>query len=153
MMAFLLVAVGLGLYLALLAATVAGLLTRRRFARQPGTFRCNVRVRDCGPRAVSRRWSRVSTWALWTHDVLMIHRGVLRPRVLVFPVRFPDGQMVQAIAEEIAGLGLDPLLFVLRCDDETLIEIAASGVDRTLLAGPFLAAAIPGLPRAPTERR
>jgi hypothetical protein len=54
---------------------------------------------------------------------------------------------------EVGGLGPNPMAFPLRCDDDSLIEIAAAEEDRTLLAGPFLAAAIPGLPRAPRERR
>ena len=41
---------------------------------------------------------------------------------------------------------------LLRLDDDSLVEIATAGVHRHDLVGPFLAAAIPGLPRGPRER-
>jgi hypothetical protein len=102
---------------------------------------------------MSRRWPRRPTWALWVHDVLLIHRGWLRPRVAAVPIRFPDDVMWQASPREVRGLGREPLLLPLRGDDDTLVEVAARGSDRQLLAGPFLAAAIPGLPRAPQPPR
>jgi hypothetical protein len=136
----------------LVSPIVLGIMARRRVAATPGVFRCRVRTRGCDRRTLSRLWSRPRTWAHWTHDVLLIHRGLWHPTVEVLPVRFPDGAMAHAAAYETAGLGVEPLLLVLRCDDETLVEVVASGADRTLLAGPFLAAAIPGLPKAPTER-
>jgi len=156
-----------------MAATLAvigvGMLTRRRFRRLDGAFRCRVHRSDEGvltlsrwrPRRLLRRWfgdwarpwPRAVAWGVWAHDVLLVHRGLLRPRILVFRVRFPDGPMILMSDIEVGGLGPNPMAFPLRCDDDSMLEIAAAEEDRTLLAGPFLAAAIPGLPKAPRERR
>jgi hypothetical protein len=43
---------------------------------------------------------------------------------------------------EATGLGRRPLVMELRLDDDTVVAVAAADRDRTLLAGPFLAAAI-----------
>jgi len=151
-----------------MAVIGVGLLFRRRFRHLDGAFRCRLRRSD-GVLTLSRwrvrrllwkwfgdwarPWPRVDTWAVWAHDVLLVHRGLVRPRVSVFRVRFPDGPMVLLSDFEVTGLGPNPMVFPLRCDDESLLEVAAAEEDRTLLAGPFLAAAIPGLPKAPRERR
>lgn len=156
--------------LAVVLITVGtGWLVRRRFRRLDGAFRCRLRRVDDDvltlarwrPRrllrtwfsAWARPWPGVNAWGVWAHDVLLVHRGLLRPRIVVLRVRFPDGPMTPMSDIEMTGLGPNPMVFPLRCDDETRLEVAAAEEDRTLLAGPFLAAAIPGLPKAPRERR
>jgi len=146
-----------------------GWLVRRRFRRLEGSFRCRLRRTDDGVLMLSRwrlrrilwswfgdwarAWPGVNAWGVWAHDVLLVHRGLWRPRIAVFRVRFPDGPMMLMSDVEVTGLGPNPMVFPLRCDDEKQLEVAAAEEDRTLLAGPFLAAAIPGLPKAPRERR
>jgi hypothetical protein len=70
---------------------------------------------------------------------------------------------IQAVAAELAPgtvleyapldvrLGLHPISLRMTTDDGDVIDVAVALASRTLLAGPFLAAAIPGLPRAPRE--
>jgi hypothetical protein len=55
--------------------------------------------------------------------------------------------LVFASLSVVAALVAVALAF--RPDDDTLVEVAAGAHDRTALVGPFLAAAIPGLPSAP----
>jgi hypothetical protein len=54
---------------------------------------------------------------------------------------------------EVPGLGAEPVVFTLRLDAGGLVDLAARGQDASALAGPFLAAVIPGLPPAATEPR
>jgi len=80
--------------------------------------------------------------AVWIHDVLLVQRGRLFPRLLVLPVRLPDDSIRFAKPGEVSGLTTMPLVMELRLDDGSLVAVAAASRDRTSLAGPFLAAAI-----------
>jgi hypothetical protein len=91
------------------------------------------------------RWNRAilrPARAVWIHDVLLVERGRLFPRLLVLPVRLPDDSMRFAKPGEVSGLTTMPLVMELRLDDGSLVAVAAASQDRTSLAGPFLAAAI-----------
>jgi hypothetical protein len=140
--------------LVLLGTGIAERRSRRRFIRAGDAFRC--RLRACGgapaswPR-LTRRWSR-RMWARWDDDVLVVRRGpvfapalvlratVSRVGVYVLPVRDTRGRG-RAIA---VGLWLR---------DGSRVDIAAAERARVALVGPYLAAAINDLPRAPVPRR
>ena len=115
---------------------------RHRLSKAGPTFACRV-----WPLTGSRSglWSRRSlrrARAVWIHDVLLVQRGRLFPRLLVLPVRLPDDSMRFARPGEVSGLRTMPLVMELRLDDGSLVAVAAASQDRTSLAGPFLAAAI-----------
>jgi hypothetical protein len=154
-----LMALTIGLNVAALAgATLVGLSARRRFARTTGAFRCRLRV----PRPVPRNqrplgwigysWSR-RTSGVWVHDVLLLRAGLFHQHTAALAVRLPEDTIRHACATELRRLGPEPQVIGLRLDDGTLIELATAGRTRALAAGPFLAAANPGLPPAPIERR
>jgi hypothetical protein len=136
----------------LLGALAAGAGARLRFVRGGPTFRCKERSADTAE-ALARRWPRGRGRARWVHDVLLVQRGILRPRTEAWPVSGPDRPIRQTFRVEVAGLGAAPVVLTLRLDDGRTIQVAAREADRTALAGPFLAAVIPSLPRAPTEPR
>jgi hypothetical protein len=131
-----------------LGSITAGVRDRFCFARAEGAFRCKVRTPFGRLPGLQRRWRRGWTHARWTHDVLLVQRGLVRQRVVAIPVRAPGDAIRTMFADEVKGLGGDPVVLVLELDDGPLIEVAAPRPSRTLLAGPFLAAAIPGLPNA-----
>jgi len=110
------------------------------------TFACRCwSLTDSGSAPGSGRWNRSNlrrARAVWVHDVLLIQRGRLFPRLLVLPVRLPDDSMRFAEPGEVSGLTARPLVMELRLDDGSLVAVAAASRDRTSLAGPFLAAAI-----------
>jgi hypothetical protein len=85
--------------------------------------------------------------------VLVVHRGVFLPRLLTFAVRGPGDALRRSCRPEISWLGAEPVVLSLQLDDGRQLDIAARGSDRTALVGPFLTAAIPGLPQAPIEPR
>jgi hypothetical protein len=134
-----LLAIAVAALTSLVAALAVGVGARLRFSGAEDAFRCKAR-------AIGRRWPRRSARARWVHDVLLIQQGWLRPRVVALPVRFPDDVMWNVSPREIRSLGPAPLLLRLRCDDDTLIDVAARASDRHLLAGPFVAVAFPGVP-------
>ena len=114
---------------------------RRRLRRTGESFRCRVWSLG-GLRPIRHRSTMASERAVWVHDVLLVQRGWLFPRLVVLPVRFPEESMRFAAPGEVTGLGRMPLAMELRLDDGRVVAVAAANRDRTPLAGPFLAAAI-----------
>jgi hypothetical protein len=134
----------------LLGMLAAGLAHRLEFGRGRHAFRAKMRSPDKSW-PVPPQWPRRRVRAAWVHDVLLVQRGLLRPRTVALPVRGPDHPIRAAGRIELAGLGSLPVVITLRLDDGRMVDIAAREADRTALAGPFLAAAISGLPRAAKE--
>jgi hypothetical protein len=128
------------------SAALAGIALSSRhrhyLSKASPTFACRV-WSPAGSRP--GRWNRATprrARAVWIHDVLLVERGRLFPRLLVLPVRLPDDSMRFARPGEVSGLTTMPLVMELRLDDGSLVAVAAASQDRTSLAGPFLAAAI-----------
>jgi hypothetical protein len=130
-------------------AILSGAWTRFRFARTEGAFRCKVRAPFGNVPGIRRRWRAGWTHAVWTHDVLLVERGFVRQRTTAISVRSTGDLIRTMFADEVKGLGHDPVVLALQLDEGPLVEVAAPRPARTLLAGPFLAAAIPGLPASP----
>src|SRR4051794_21507053 len=124
------------------AAVLCTLLVRaRRRRRGVDAFRCRTREPDRRPGrlGIGRRSRR--GWASWAHAVLVVRTGRLG-RTDVLPVRFPEGSVMQVAPKAAKGLGPSPVVVHLRLEDDRLIEIAAAGEARDLVAGPFLAACV-----------
>ena len=137
----------------LLGLLIAGLVARVQFIRAEQTFRCRIRITDYPFPSSPEPWPRRRMRATWVHDVLVVHRGVLHSRTLTFAVRGADGALRSSCQREISRLGAQPVVLSLQLDDERKVDIAAPHSDRTALVGPFLTAAIHGLPQAPSEPR
>ena len=126
---------------AVVVATVVSRCHRRRLRLAGATFPCRVwplTGSRLGPDRSSLRKAR----AVWVHDVLLVQHGWLFSRLLTLPVRLPEDSIRFAAPGEATGLGRVPLVMELRLDDGALVAVAAANRDRTLLAGPFLTAAI-----------
>jgi hypothetical protein len=136
----------------MVGALTAGARVRIQFAGADGAFRCKLRARYDRLPGIRRRWPLWPTYARWVHDVLLVQRGLLCPRTVALPVRMPEQVIRDGSGWSLRGLGDGPLRLDLRLDDGRLVEVAAPGTARTLLTGPYLAAAIPGLPLARRER-
>jgi hypothetical protein len=118
----------------------------RRSRPAPEVFRCKSRLNG------ETRWPRRKARAAWVHDVLIVRTGRFCPRITALPVRLPEDVIREARPAEIQGLGLHPAVITLRLDDEQLIDVATAERNRSLLVGPFCAAAIPGLRTGQVER-
>ncbi|MFL6241170.1 MAG: hypothetical protein ACJ735_16940 [Actinomycetes bacterium] len=112
---------------------------RHQLARRPGVFACHLHSVS-QPRLVKRPWPSRWMYAEWTHDVLVIHRGLFVDRVLALPVRFPEG-LVEAFAHGGLRTRIGAAL-TLRLDDDSLVLLVAKHESRALLAGPFLTVAV-----------
>jgi hypothetical protein len=124
----------------------AGQQAARSLGDPPATFACRLRPDGC------TRWRR-RCQAAWIHDVLLVKSGRLFPRTTALAIRMPEDVIRDATRREISHLGLQPHVITLRLDDGQLIELAAGEGERTCLAGPFMAAAIPGLRAGRVEKR
>lgn len=118
----------------------------QRSGSAPEVFRCKLRL-DGEP-----RWPRRKGCAAWVHDVLIVRTGHLYPRIAALAVRLPEDRIREASPTEISGLGRHPVVITVRLDDGQLIDIATTEQNRSLLVGPFCAAAIPGLRGGRVER-
>lgn len=142
----------------LLGALAAAGWARLHFARTGPTFPCKLRWPDLLwpahlPYDAAPTWPRRKVWGRWAHDVLLIQRGILCPRTVVLPACFPDQAIRNTTKLELGGLGANPVVFPVRLDDGRVVEVAAREADISALAGPFLAAAIPGVGRKAPQRR
>src|SRR4051812_22216983 len=90
----------------LVGALAAGGWARLRLGRADGAFRCKVRAPYDRLTGVRPRWPRCRTRARWVHDVLLVQKGLLRPRVEALPGRIPDDVIRRANAWEVTGLGV-----------------------------------------------
>jgi hypothetical protein len=152
-MAFTLAALA-GMFIGLLfGAVLVGGWVRWRFGRAPGAFRCKFRAPGRPVAGFTPRWDRRRTNAAWVHDVLLAQRGLFWPRVVALPVRIPEDSIRHLPAEDVRGLGSAPQVLGLRLDDGQLVEVATASAAHSVVVGPFIAAAMTGLPTAPSERR
>jgi hypothetical protein len=141
----------LAVALVLLGAGIRAYRGRRRFSWAGETFRC--RIRNCGyssagwPR-LRRRWSR-PMWATWAGDVLKVRRGPLFDRVLVLRATVADGGIYRLPVREAQRCGPRPVAVCLRICDDSQLEVVTAEESRLDLVGPYLVAAIHGLPGAP----
>jgi hypothetical protein len=138
-----------------LVVGVAAAWNRVWFARDGSAFGCRVAL--MGPTWTSRhypRWSRLKTRAKWVDDVLIIQVGPLWTRTLHIPVHLPlDTQIHDETRGSIRRLGPHPQSLLMRPDAGAALLVAVRATDRNCLVGPFLAAAVAGLPSAPRSDR
>ncbi|GAA0911288.1 hypothetical protein GCM10009557_85600 [Virgisporangium ochraceum] len=129
---------------------------RRRVVNADGAFRCRVRLTAgrCSewPR-LRHRWSRHRLSARWNGDDLVVRRGPLLLVRVTLRGRIRHAGVHQLSALDVAGLGHRPVSIKLDLPDGSRVEVAAMDLDRTSLVGPYLAAALHDLPRAPRRRR
>jgi len=111
---------------------------RREFTRHPDTFRCRVRVRSAALPGFPATWSRTRRYARWVHGVLVVRTGFLSPRTYVLPVRVAEGEIVELDRRRVRGLGPEPVSVRVLLDDQSAVEVATSGTNQELLAGPFV---------------
>ncbi|HKG51237.1 MAG TPA: hypothetical protein VKB14_12420 [Actinomycetales bacterium] len=138
-----------------LFGTCATRLSVWRFRRTGAAFRCRLRVCSLTsarwPRS-SRWWSR-PMWAAWHDDVLVVRRGPVLARTIRLRATLTPAGVYAVPADDATRCGKRPIAAGLRVSDGSQLEVAAAAEAREALVGPYLAAAINGLPRAPVPRR
>ena len=143
-----------GAFLAGSAATLAvlTLCARVRYTGRLPSFRCRVGPPP-GRRRRRARWCLRRTRATWVDDVLLIRSGALRLWLTPISVGVARDVTIQALGPgEVRGLGPRPVALRLTTRHAGELEIAVASATADRLVGPFLTAALSGLPDAPRER-
>ncbi|MBB3084495.1 hypothetical protein [Geodermatophilus sabuli] len=140
---------------ALVGTTVVVLAVwgRIRYDRELPFFRCRVSAPPWSRRGQHARWCLRRTRAAWVDGVLLLRSGLLR--LWLTPLAVGVGREVTVEALEpgqVRGLGRRPVALRFTAHDGCQMEVAAAHEDVGRLVGPFLTAALSGLPEAPRER-
>ena len=145
----------IGLLSACLALVLVGLSNLIRFANDPASFVCRAaRLTRHGWQRDRMRWGWLRTRAKWVNDVLILQSGPLWMRSVTIAVVLPKGAQIEAEPpSSVRRLGPRPQSLWIECGDVLPLKIAVREPDRTKLAGPFVAAAIGGLPTPPRRNR
>jgi hypothetical protein len=133
------------------AATVAVLTiwARIRYARDLPLFRCRLGPPRRRRRRSRARWCLRRTWATWVGDVVLVRSGTLRLWLRPLPVGVAREVTVEALGRrDVRGLGPRPVALRFALDGGRELEIAVAADDVDQLVGPFLTAALAGLPEA-----
>jgi hypothetical protein len=119
----------LGVPIWLIVGVLAALYWKRRqFKKQSGVFPAKLRLESGSFPGLSEK--PASTFCMWVHDVLLVHKGLSLASTLPVPV---------AAAEERKHLGDKTMYFRFRLDDGSILQMSGFGEDEALAQGPFLA--------------
>ena len=134
----------LGVPLWLVVGGLAGAFwSRREFRKQPGVFAAKLRLESGSFPGFGERWPRVSSYCLWVHHVLLVHKGLALMRTNPVPVAAADGSAGHADPGDVKRLGDDPVLMRFLLDDESVLLVSAPNDASALLQGPFTVEAPP----------
>jgi hypothetical protein len=139
----------------LVATTVVVLAAwgRIRYARHLPSFRCRVGPPPARSPRRSARWCLRRTHAAWVDDVLLLRSGALRLWLTPLALGVARDVTVEDLERrEARGLGPQPVVLRFTSQDGYEVEVAVAHRDAGRLVGPFLTAAMSGLPDAPRER-
>ena len=116
----------------------ASLWSRKKFKETPGVFPAKVRLESGAFDGIGDKWPRMPAYALWVHDVLLLHKGPALVRTLPLPVSASDGIVQPAESEQIKWLGDDPIVLALKLDNGAVVQLAAPNEARERAVGPFM---------------
>jgi hypothetical protein len=128
-----LAALGIPIWL-VLGGLAASLMARRSFKRRAGVFPAKLRLVSGEVATLKDSWPRRPGYARWVHDVLLVQHGVALQRTEALGVTSASSSRS---ANDIRGLGDDPLVVTLELDSGASVELAASSEFRTVVVGPF----------------
>jgi hypothetical protein len=132
---------------------VLAIWARVRYGRSALFFRCRLGPPSSRWRSRRARWRLRRSWAAWVDDVLVVRSGAWRLWLTPLSVGVAGDVKLQALEPgEARGLGPCPFALRLTVRGAGDLEIAVSAEDADLLVGPFLTAALSGLPGAPRGR-
>ena len=131
-------AVGVPLWI-LAGCLVGARWSRRRFKREPGAFAAKLRIASGEVDGLKQSWPHRAFVACWTHDVLVIHRGLALVRTDLLGVSRAIGSIEAADAKRLRCLRADPCTLTLVLDSGASVQLAASADDRDTMVGPFAA--------------
>ena len=84
------------------------LWSRSRFKKQDGVFATKMRLESGSAPGVGKKWPPMSSFALWVHDVLMVHKGLGLMNTCSLGVAGSEGSAKDVDPEEVKRLGENP---------------------------------------------
>ena len=99
---------------------------RSRVKKQPGIF--PVKVRPDPESNEESKWPRGVSYAQWVHDVAIVRKAPALILTIPYGIKGVEGKPQDADPEEVKGLGDHPVLFRVRLDDDSIIQVALSEV-------------------------
>ena len=109
-----------------------------RIRREPGLFRCKVRVTSGWLLGYSGDWPKRANRAVWARDVLLLFRGIGRTHMRTLPVAYAEGDVHKLRQGTVSRLGAYPVALDLVLDEGPLFEVAAPASARAVLCGPYV---------------
>ena len=110
---------------------------RSKFKSKEGVFPTKMRLASGTAAGVGEKWPPMSSFALWVHDVLLVHKGLGLMSTFPLGVEAPEGSAESADPEELKRLGENPVLLRFRLDDGAVLEMAVPAESQELAQGPF----------------
>lgn len=123
----------LGVPLWLVVGALAIMLwSRHSFKAQPGVFPVKIRVDSGSVSGFGEKWPPMGGFAVWVHDVLLVHKGLGLIRVIPLAVAAGEGQ-----PDDVLHLVGQPHLLNFRLDSGAVIQMAVTDDVLTVAQGPF----------------
>jgi hypothetical protein len=126
----------------IVCAAVLVLWRMLQLRRQPGSFRCKIRVLAGWSPGFKTNWPRRVARAMWASNVLIVYPARAVIRVHPVAVTCAHGAVHAVPKHEVTRLGPDPVALDLLLDEGSRLEIAAPAQSRTLLCGPYVVAQV-----------
>ena len=111
---------------------------RSKFKKQEGVFPTKIRLESGTAPGVSEKWPPMSSFAVWVHDVLLVHKGLGLISTFPLGVEAPKGAVESADPEEVKRLGENLVLLRFRLDGGAVLAMAVPAESKALAQGPFL---------------
>jgi hypothetical protein len=111
--------------------------SRSKFKKQDGVFATKMRLESGSAPGVGEKWPPMSSFALWVHDVLMVHKGLGLMNTSPLGVAGSEGSAKDVDPEEVKRLGENPVILRFRLDNGAVLQMAVPGDALELAQGPF----------------
>ena len=110
---------------------------RRKVKSQPGIFQVKTRLEASADLEKEPKWPRMSNYAQWVHDVLIVRKGMGLMIAVPYGVTAVEGPVPEANVGEVKGMGDRPFVTSLRLDDDSILQVALREEDVDLAQHTF----------------
>lgn len=113
------------------------LWNRHKFRQQPGVFTTKIRLESGQFTGFREKWPPASNYAIWVHDVLIVHKGLGLVPTSPVGVKGLVGAPTDANPELVKRLGDNPKMVRIELDDDSILLLAVPEEHLALALGPF----------------
>ena len=136
MLVAILAVLGIPPWVLLLAVLVIIWRRRQQFIKTPGVFPLRLRAVSGDLSGVKSDWPRAKSYAIWVHDVLLVHSGP--PLMKTTPFWISNLEIADKDSQSHSeGLGNEPVQFDLQLANGAMLQMAVPQNHISLAQGPF----------------